>query len=48
MKRRVATNKLGRGAVDDIHSSYKAELDSPVWRVVKALSTWCQRTATTR
>jgi acetylornithine deacetylase/succinyl-diaminopimelate desuccinylase-like protein len=29
----------GRGAKDDIHSSYKAELDSAVWRMVKALST---------
>jgi acetylornithine deacetylase/succinyl-diaminopimelate desuccinylase-like protein len=36
----VCTTKAwGRGAVDDIHSSYKAELDSPVWRLVKALST---------
>ena len=31
--------KWGRGAKDDIHSSYKAELDSAVWRMVKALST---------
>jgi acetylornithine deacetylase/succinyl-diaminopimelate desuccinylase-like protein len=31
--------KWGRGARDDIHSSYKAELDSAVWRMVKALST---------
>ena len=36
----VCTTKAwGRGAVDDIHSSYKAELDSAVWRLVKALST---------
>ena len=34
-----STKRWGRGAVDDIHSSYKAELDSPVWRMVKALST---------
>ena len=33
------TKAWGRGALDDIHSSYKAELDSPVWRLVKALST---------
>src|ERR1700738_5126874 len=30
-----ATEKWGRGAKDDIHSSYKAELDSAVWRMVK-------------
>ncbi len=29
----------GRGAVNDIHSSYKAMLDSPVWRLIKALNT---------
>ena len=34
-----STEKWGRGSKDDIHSSYKAELDSPVWRMVKALST---------
>jgi acetylornithine deacetylase/succinyl-diaminopimelate desuccinylase-like protein len=34
-----STTKWGRGAKDDIHSSYKAELDSAVWRMVKALST---------
>jgi acetylornithine deacetylase/succinyl-diaminopimelate desuccinylase-like protein len=34
-----STEKWGRGARDDIHSSYKAELDSAVWRLVKALST---------
>ena len=34
-----STGKWGRGARDDIHSSYKAELDSAVWRLVKALST---------
>jgi len=34
-----STRKWGRGAKDDIHSSYKAELDSAVWRLVKALST---------
>jgi acetylornithine deacetylase/succinyl-diaminopimelate desuccinylase-like protein len=34
-----STAKWGRGAKDDIHSSYKAELDSAVWRMVKALST---------
>ncbi|HEX4241792.1 MAG TPA: M20/M25/M40 family metallo-hydrolase [Steroidobacteraceae bacterium] len=34
-----STQKWGRGAKDDIHSSYKAELDSPVWHLVKALST---------
>ncbi|HWE98361.1 MAG TPA: M20/M25/M40 family metallo-hydrolase [Caulobacteraceae bacterium] len=33
------TRRWGRGALDDIHSSYKAELDSPVWRLVKALNT---------
>ena len=33
------TKAWGRGALDDIQSSYKAELDSPVWRLVKALST---------
>jgi acetylornithine deacetylase/succinyl-diaminopimelate desuccinylase-like protein len=31
--------KWGRGAKEDIHSSYKAELDSAVWHRVKALST---------
>ena len=34
-----STKKWGRGSADDIHSSYKAELDSAVWRMVKALST---------
>src|ERR1700722_8836675 len=34
-----STHKWGRGARDEIHSSYKAELDSAVWRMVKALST---------
>jgi acetylornithine deacetylase/succinyl-diaminopimelate desuccinylase-like protein len=34
-----SSERWGRGARDDIHSSYKAELDSPVWRLVKALST---------
>ncbi len=31
--------KWGRGAKVDIHSSEKARLDSPVWRLVAALST---------
>jgi acetylornithine deacetylase/succinyl-diaminopimelate desuccinylase-like protein len=35
----ASTEKWGRGAKDDIHSSYKAELDSAVWHMVKALST---------
>src|ERR1700685_3260016 len=35
----ASTDKWGRGSKDDIHSSYKAELDSAVWRMVKALST---------
>jgi acetylornithine deacetylase/succinyl-diaminopimelate desuccinylase-like protein len=35
----ASTKAWGRGAAGDIHSSYKAELDSPVWRLVKALST---------
>ncbi len=34
-----STERWGRGAKEDIHSSYKAELDSAVWRMVKALST---------
>jgi acetylornithine deacetylase/succinyl-diaminopimelate desuccinylase-like protein len=34
-----STERWGRGSKDDIHSSYKAELDSAVWRMVKALST---------
>jgi acetylornithine deacetylase/succinyl-diaminopimelate desuccinylase-like protein len=34
-----SSERWGRGAHDDIHSSYKAELDSPVWRMVKALGT---------
>jgi acetylornithine deacetylase/succinyl-diaminopimelate desuccinylase-like protein len=34
-----STERWGRGAKDDIHSSYKAELDSAVWHLVKALST---------
>lgn len=34
-----STERWGRGAKDDIHSSFKAELDSAVWRMVKALST---------
>lgn len=33
------TKAWGRGALGDIHSSMKAQLDSPVWRMVKALST---------
>jgi acetylornithine deacetylase/succinyl-diaminopimelate desuccinylase-like protein len=32
------TEKWGRGARNDIHSSQKAELDSAVWHLVKALS----------
>ena len=35
----ASTEKWGRGSKDDIHSSYKAELDSAVWHMVKALST---------
>jgi acetylornithine deacetylase/succinyl-diaminopimelate desuccinylase-like protein len=31
--------KWGRGPARDIHSSYKAQVDSPVWRLVGALST---------
>lgn len=31
--------KWGRGPAKDIHSSQKAEVDSPVWRLVSALST---------
>ena len=34
-----STERWGRGSKDDIHSSYKAELDSAVWHMVKALST---------
>jgi acetylornithine deacetylase/succinyl-diaminopimelate desuccinylase-like protein len=34
-----STQRWGRGAKDDIHSSFKAELDSAVWRLVKALAT---------
>jgi acetylornithine deacetylase/succinyl-diaminopimelate desuccinylase-like protein len=34
-----STGRWGRGAKDDIHSSYKAELDSAVWHLVKALDT---------
>src|SRR5882724_357480 len=34
-----STEKWGRGSKDDIDSSYKAELASAVWRMVKALST---------
>lgn len=34
-----STEKWGRGSKDDIHSSYKAELDSAVWHLVKALDT---------
>src|SRR5450631_4247319 len=34
-----STERWGRGAQGDIHSSFKAELDSAVWRMVKALST---------
>ena len=34
-----STERWGRGSKDDIHSSYKAELDSAVWRMIKALST---------
>lgn len=29
----------GRGPTADIHSSYKAQIDSPVWHLVKALNT---------
>ncbi len=35
----ASTERWGRGSKDDIHSSYKAELDSAVWHMVKALST---------
>src|SRR5258708_221229 len=35
----ASTERWGRGAKDDIHSSYKAELDSSVWRTAQALST---------
>lgn len=31
--------KWGRGPVKDIHSSLKAQVDSPVWRLVQALKT---------
>jgi acetylornithine deacetylase/succinyl-diaminopimelate desuccinylase-like protein len=31
--------RWGRGPKGDIHSSYKAMVDSPVWRLVQALST---------
>ncbi len=34
-----STEKWGYGAKDDIHSSYKAQLDSAVWHLVKALNT---------
>ena len=29
----------GRGPAKDIHSSLKADVDSPVWRLVKAMNT---------
>ncbi|WP_143201568.1 M20/M25/M40 family metallo-hydrolase [Bradyrhizobium sp. NAS96.2] len=35
----ASTERWGRGAKDDIHSSHKAELDSAVWHLVKALNT---------
>lgn len=35
----ASAEKWGRGAKVDIHSSEKARLDSPVWRLVAALST---------
>lgn len=31
--------RWGRGPVNDIHSSYKAMVDSPAWRLVQALQT---------
>lgn len=31
--------KWGRGPKGDVHSSYKAAIDSPVWRLVQALNT---------
>ena len=31
--------KWGRGPRQDLHSSYKAAVDSPVWRLVEALQT---------
>lgn len=31
--------KWGRGPAKDVHSSYKAMVDSPAWRLVKALDT---------
>jgi len=34
-----STEKWGHGSKDDIHSSYKAALDSAVWHLVKALDT---------
>ena len=33
-----STERWGRGSKDDIHSSYKAELDSAVWHLIKALN----------
>ena len=33
----VSAEKWGRGATKDVHSSLFAHLDSPVWRLVKAL-----------
>ncbi|MEZ5287463.1 MAG: M20/M25/M40 family metallo-hydrolase [Vicinamibacterales bacterium] len=31
--------KWGRGPTADVHSSYEAQIDSPAWRLVKALNT---------
>jgi acetylornithine deacetylase/succinyl-diaminopimelate desuccinylase-like protein len=35
----VSGEKWGRGPVKDVHSSYKAMIDSPSWRLVQALQT---------
>lgn len=35
----VSGEKWGRGPVKDVHSSFKAMVDSPAWRLVKALDT---------
>jgi acetylornithine deacetylase/succinyl-diaminopimelate desuccinylase-like protein len=39
--------KWGRGPLKDVHSSLKAQVDSPVWRLVQALQTLVSKDANT-
>ncbi|HEX7074530.1 MAG TPA: M20/M25/M40 family metallo-hydrolase [Hyphomicrobiaceae bacterium] len=35
----ASAERWGRGATQDVHSGFKASVDSPVWRLIDALST---------